>query len=61
MLSRTPKIATLPGTGLTFAVDVVEAADEAASFLEAVLPVAVAKTDVELRPLVVPSRETWRR
>lgn len=47
-----------PGIGLTLVVDVVGAdgvADEVA-FLEAELLVVVAKTDIGLKPLVVPSR-----
>ena len=55
ILSRIPRIATLPGTELTLVVDVV-GADEADAFPEAVLPVAAVKTDIELKPLVVASR-----
>lgn len=62
--SRTPKIATLPGTGLTpVAVDAVEAdpvVDEVV-FPEVVPPAVVARTDIERRPLVVPNRWTRRR
>lgn len=53
----TLRIVTPPGIGLTLVVDVV-GADEAGevAFLEAVLPVAVAKTDTELKLLIVASR-----
>jgi len=40
---------------LTLVVDVV-GADEADGVAEAVLPVVAAKTDIELKPLVVASR-----
>jgi hypothetical protein len=60
--SKTPKIATPLGKGLTLVVDVVEedeAGDEA-DCLEVELLVVVARMGIELRPSVVMSRQTRR-
>jgi hypothetical protein len=52
----TPRIVT-SGIGLTLVVDVVGAVEAGeVALLEAVLPVAAAKTDTELKLLIVPSR-----